>query len=52
VVEADPEALATRTKSKQVQDVPADHGNPPHDLNIGQCAVIRNSIKSPETSRN
>jgi hypothetical protein len=34
VVEADPEAIATRTRSKQNQDVPAEHGYHPYDLKI------------------
>jgi hypothetical protein len=34
VVEADQEAIATRTRSRQVQDVPGQHVGHPHDLNI------------------
>jgi hypothetical protein len=52
VVEADPEAIATRTRNKQVQNVPADHGNPPHDLNIGAVCCNQCEQECVESSSN
>jgi hypothetical protein len=52
VVEADPEAIATRTRSKQVQDVSADHGNPPHDLNIGAVCCNQCELECAKSSCN
>ncbi len=45
VVEPDPEAIATRTRSKNVQDGPDQMASHPHDLNIDAVCCNKSGQK-------
>jgi hypothetical protein len=49
VVNLDPEAISTRTRSTQVQDVPDQKASHPHDLNIDAVCCDQNKQKRAES---
>jgi hypothetical protein len=51
VVETDPEAIANRNRSKQNQDVPAELGYRPYDLNIDAMCYHSCEQKRAETCK-
>jgi hypothetical protein len=49
IVNPDPEAISTRTRSRQIQDVPDQMASHPHDLNIDAVCCDQNKPKHTES---
>jgi hypothetical protein len=49
VVNPDPEVIATRTRSRQIQDAPDQMASHPHDLNIDAVCCDQNKQKRAES---